>query len=242
MTKRTYTILFILSALLFIGCAGTIWNKQVNHAGALKNAMKKGDLTPKIELKELEGKENLYALGAVGYLKGEVQIFNGTSMTTFVNKNNELEYDHSYNRNASLLVYAQVKEWIEYKIPNNIITRKQFEEYLEEKAEEHGLDTEEPFAFLIEGKIKSNSWHVINWDPNEKVHTHKKHVESGIHSTMENRDVIMLGFFSMYAAGIFTHHTTSMHIHFMTKDKKISGHSDNMTLGENMILKLPKIK
>jgi acetolactate decarboxylase len=242
MLKIIYTTLFIFTTLIFNGCSWTIWNKEVKHAGALKNAMKKGDLTPKIELKSLKDKKNLYALGAVGYLKGEVQIFDSKPMTTFVDKSNKLQYDHTYGKNASLLVYAQVKDWVEYKIPNDIRSREQFEEYIEEKAEEHGLDTEEPFVFLIDGTIRSNSWHVINWNPNDKVHSHQKHVESGIHNTMKDTPILMLGFFSMYHSGIYTHHTTSMHIHFMTKDKKISGHSDNMILGSNMILKLPKIK
>ncbi len=242
MLKIIYTTLLVSIILFFNGCTRTLWNKKVNHAGALENAMKKGDLTPKIKLSSLKDKENLYALGAVGYLKGEVQIFDSQAMITFVNKNNKLQYDHTYDKDASLLVYAQVKDWIEYKIPNNIISRKQFEEYIEKKAEQHGFDTEKPFVFLIDGVIKSNDWHIINWDPNDKVHSHQKHVQSGIHDTMKNRPVTMLGFFSMYASGIYTHHTTSMHIHFMTKDKKISGHSDNMTLGKDMILKLPKIK
>jgi len=242
MLKTIYTTLLILVTLLFNGCTGKIWNKEVSYAGALKNAMKKGDLTPKIELKSLIDKENLYALGAVGHLKGEVQIFDSISMTTFVNKNNKLEYDHTYKGNASILVYAQVKDWVEYKIPNNITSREQFEEYIEEKAEEHGLDTEKPFVFLLDGIIKSNSWHIINWNSNDKVHSHQKHVESGIHNTMEKTSILMVGFFSMFHSGIYTHHTTNMHIHFMTKDKKISGHSDSMVLGKNMILKLPKIK
>ncbi len=215
-------------------------NKKVEFAGALKNAMKKGDLTPKIKLSSLKNKENLYALGAIGYLKGEVQIFDSYPMNTFVNEDNKIEFDHTYDKDASLLVYAQVKEWVEYKIPNSIILRDQFEEYIEDVADKHGLDFEKPFVFLVEGKIKSNSWHVISWDANDKVHSHKKHVQSGISDTMRDTEVIMLGFFSMYHSGIFTHHTTSMHIHFMTKDKKISGHSDDMLLGKDMILKLPK--
>ncbi len=231
-----------VSGTLFLsGCSGSIWNKEINHTGSLANAMKKGDLTPKIELKSLKDKKNLYALGAVGYLKGEVQIFDSDVMTTFVDKDNKLQYDYTYNKNASLLVYTQVKEWVEYTIPNNIISREQFEQFLEEKAEQHGLDTEKPFVFLIDGTIKSNSWHIINWDANDKVHTHQKHLQSGIHNTMKDIPILMLGFFSMYHSGIYTHHTTSMHIHFMTKDKKISGHSDDMELGSNMILKLPKI-
>ncbi len=241
MLKSIYTILFVSVILFLSGCSRTTWNKEINYAGALNNAMKKGDLTPKIELRSLKDKKNLYALGAVGYLRGEVQIFDSLVMTTFVDKDEKLQYDHTYNKNASLLVYTQVKEWVEYTIPNKIISREQFEQFLEDKAEQHGLDTEKPFVFLIDGTIKSNSWHIINWDTNDKIHTHKKHAQSGIYGTMKDRAMLMVGFFSMYHSGIYTHHTTSMHIHFMTKDKKISGHSDNMTLGNNMILKLPNI-
>jgi acetolactate decarboxylase len=219
----------------------SIWNQKVEYAGALKNAMKKGDLTPKIELNSLKSKENLYALGAVGYLKGEVQIFNSSNMTTYVGLNNKLQFDHTYNKNASILVYSQVPKWLEFKIPDNISSRLEFEKYLKQTAEIHGLNIEKAFPFIIEGIIKSNNWHVINWSAEDKIHTHKKHVQSGIHNTMKNTHVVMLGFFSLHHTGIFTHHTTSMHIHFMTKNKKIAGHSDDMIIGDNMILKLPKI-
>ena len=163
-------------------------------------------------------------------------------MTVYVGENNKLQFDHTYNKNASILVYSQVPEWIEFKIPNNISSRVEFEKYLKKTAETHGLNIEKAFPFIIEGIIKSNDWHVINWNANDKIHTHKKHVQSGIYNTMKNTPVAMLGFFSLHHTGIFTHHTTNMHIHFMTKDKKIAGHSDNMIIGENMILKLPKIK
>jgi acetolactate decarboxylase len=195
MIKTIYTTFFIFAILFLNGCSGTIWNKKINYAGALNNAMQKGDLTPKIELNSLENKKNLYALGAVGFLKGEVQIFDSLPMITFVNKENKLQYDHTYKKDASLLVYAQVENWIEYKIPNNIQSREQFEEYVEEQAESHGLDTEQPFVFLIDGIIKLNSWHVINWNPNDKIHSHTKHVNSGIHNTMNNTPITMLGFF-----------------------------------------------
>lgn len=221
--------------------ATSLWDGKVEYAGALKNAMKMGDLTPKIELSTLKEKKNLYALGAVGFLKGEVQIFDSKPKVTYVD-NGKLKFDRTFSRNASLLVYSQVPSWSEFKIPNEIKTRNQFEEYIEEVADEHGLDTQKPFPFLLQGKFKSNSWHVIDWDKKDKVHSHKKHIQSGVHDTMEEKNLKMLGFFSMYHSGIFTHHTTSMHIHFITEDESIAGHSDNLILGKNMILKLPKIK
>jgi hypothetical protein len=235
----TYSLL-ASSIVVSFSFASNLWNEEVKHVGALKNAMKKGDLTPKIELKNLENTKNLYALGAIGYLKGEVLILNSKPLNTYV-VNDEVKHDFSYNKNASFVVYSQVKSWQEFSIPKHIVSRKDLEVYIDEIADDYGIDTEKPFAFLLEGKIKSNSWHVINWDPKEKVHTHQKHVQSGVNDTMENTDVKMLGFYSISHAGIFTHHTTNMHIHFTTLDGKISGHSDDLELGENMILKLPKI-
>ena len=50
----------------------------------------------------------------------------------------------------------------------------------------------------------------------------------------------LLGFYSDSHHAIFTHHTTNMHIHMKLKDEKIAGHVDDLKLGLNMILKLPK--
>jgi acetolactate decarboxylase len=217
------------------------WDQKVMHSGALKNAMRKGDLAPKIELMTLSGRKNLYALGALGYLKGEAQIFDSEPFSTYVGKEGKIAFNHSYTGSASILVYAQVPKWTEYSIPAQITSKEDFEKYLEKKASEHGLDLKKPFPFLLEGRLKSNSWHIINWNPADKIHTHQKHIRSGIHQMTKNMSVVMLGFFSKYHTGIFTHHTTNMHIHFTSADQKVAGHSDNMVLGKGVVLKLPTL-
>jgi acetolactate decarboxylase len=65
-----------------------------------------------------------------------------------------------------------------------------------------------------------------------------KHIHSGMYGTFKNTEVEMLGFYSNKHHAIFTHHTTNMHVHI--KSDKVTGHADSFTLGENMILKLPK--
>ncbi len=242
MTKQ---IIRFLILLLFIPCSCVTvdqsWDQKVQYAGALRNAMMKGDISPKFDLKNLNDKNHLYALGARGYLKGEIQILDGEPYNNFVGDQNQMVFDKTYNGDATLIVYARVPQWIEYKIPDHISSRQDFEKFLGETAQKHGIDANSAFPFLIEGSVKSISWHVINWDPKDKVHSHKKHIESGIHQTTRDLPVTMLGFYSTRHTGIFTHHTTNMHIHFLSKDKKLAGHCDDMELQAGMILKLPTL-
>lgn len=212
---------------------------EVGNAGALRNFMHKGDLSAKFSLSELKGKDHVYALGAVENLKGEIQVFDGIPSVTFAN-NGEVFFDNSFKRNASLIVYTQVPAWQDVTIPNEITTRIQFENYLKMAAAKHGLDIEKPLPFLITGKAKFIDWHVIDWDPADKVHTHIKHINSGPHGKIENAEALILGFYSNKHKAVFTHHSSDLHMHFKTKDNTLAGHVDDLELGRDMVLKLPK--
>ena len=237
-------ILLILIVILITSC-GTDKkgaNKfEVEYAGALKNMMQKGDISAKVDLKEFENIEHLYALGAIENLKGEIQIFDGKSFNTMV-IDSTLNFDNSFNKKATLLVYASVPKWKSIKIPDNIVTYEQLESYIGETAKTHQINIDEPFPFLLQGTPKLFDWHVINWKDGDMEHSHEKHISSGRHGTINNTQVEMLGFYSDSHHAIFTHHTTNMHIHVKTVGNKLAGHVDGLTLGKGMILKLPNTK
>ena len=212
---------------------------EVGHAGALKNLMHKGDLSAKFSLSELKDKDHVYALGAVENLKGEIQIFDGSPAVTFA-KNGEVLFDNTFEKNASLIVYTQVAAWQDVAIPSDTVTQSQLENYLKKAASARGLNIEKPVPFLITGKTKFIDWHVIDWDPADKVHTHAKHINSGPHGRIENTDALILGFYSNKHRAIFTHHASDLHMHFITKDKTLAGHIDDLELGRKMVLKLPQ--
>ncbi len=235
---RTFLILFIFitscnpkSTPLF----------KVDYKGALKNMMHKGDLSAKISLSEINEINYLYALGAIEELKGEILVLNSnvfvTSVTTLDTIKTMLT-DTTFNKKASLLVYASVEEWISINIPNTIITYEDFEVFVEETALKKGINTDKPFPFMIEGIAKSFDWHIIDWPEDDTEHSHEKHIHSGLYGTLENQEVEMLGFYSNKHHAIFTHHTTNMHIH--VKSEKVIGHIDDMTFGIDMMLKIPK--
>lgn len=214
---------------------------EVKYFGALKNMMHKGDISAQVDLSDFENTEHLYALGAIENLKGEIQIFDSKSFNTSV-IDSSLSFDNSFDKKATLLVYASVDKWKSISIPDNIVNYEQLEDYIKKSAEENNININKPFPFLIEGTAKSFDWHVINWKDGDTEHSHQKHINSGLHGTIENREVDLLGFYSDSHHAIFTHHTTNMHIHVKTNDNKIAGHVDGLILGAGMILKLPAVK
>lgn len=115
------------------------------------------------------------------------------------------------------------------------------EGFIRISAVEKGFYLGKPFPFLIEGEISSLDWHVIDWPEGDMVHTHKKHKISGLNGTIKEKEVEIIGFFSLHHKGVFTHHTTNMHMHFRTEDSELVGHLDDLQLGREMTLKLPRI-
>lgn len=233
--KYFFTLLIIIT----LSSCKTTNNYQVSYKGALKNMMHKGDISAKGNLNDFKDTKHLYALGAIENLKGEIQVFDGEVFNTSVVEN-QLVFNKSFDKKASLLVYASVSKWRTINIPVTVVTYEQLEVYVQEIAQRNNINTAEPFPFLIEGTAKSFDWHVINWKEGDMEHSHQKHINSGLHGTIKNSAVKLLGFYSDSHHAIFTHHTTNMHIHVKTKDSKLAGHVDGLTLGKGMILKLPK--
>jgi acetolactate decarboxylase len=213
---------------------------NVRWYGELRGIMHRNDLNAHAQLTDFAQIPHLYALGAVEGLKGEVLVLDGQPLVSQV-QGDSLVIREDFDLGATLLVTAQVDAWQEIQIPHNVRTYPQLESFIGEVAATSGLNADLPFPFLLTGTVASVDWHVINWPEGDTEHTHEKHIRSGLHDTWTQRKVEMLGFYSSSHHAIFTHHTTNMHIHVYTVDGTLSGHADNLELGEGMVLKLPAI-
>lgn len=248
MLKERFLVKFMKHHILFlfffilISCneSKEIELFEVEYYGALKNMMHENDISAKVDLSDYKEREHFYALGALENLTGEIQIFDGEPFNTQV-QGDFLVFDKTFDFKGTLLVGASVSKWVTIDIPNDIKSYEQLEVFIEEQAKEKKIDTNKPFPFLVDGEVSSFDWHVINWKEDDTEHTHEKHVTSGLNGTIQNRELNMLGFYSNAHHAIFTHHTTNMHIHFKTIDDELAGHVDALTLGENMVLKLPLV-
>ncbi|MGX1929380.1 acetolactate decarboxylase [Flagellimonas sp. 2504JD4-2] len=227
------------SMLSISGCKGRKDSNgfEVRHTGALRSIMS-GNLRATADLDSLRSKPNLYALGVLENLKGELQIFDGKSYNTSV-KDSSVVMDSSFDQKAALLVYAQVPKWEIIEIPSGLDTKKALEDFIQQTASEKGISPEKPFPFLLEGKVSSLSWHVVDWTEGDMEHTHQKHKTSGLNGALKEGKVTIIGFFSLHHKAVFTHHTTHVHMHFKTDDGSLAGHVDDVKLGKGIVLKLP---
>jgi acetolactate decarboxylase len=230
----------VILAILIFSCQSK--DKKVSaigvkHSGALRTIMS-GNLQSVISLDSFSNKKNFYALGAVDHLKGEIQIFDSKPSNSFI-MDSTLQIKDAYNLKAALLVYTEVETWNEFKI-ENILTKDDLENAISETAKSNGINLENPFPFLLEGKIKELDWHVINWKDGDTIHSHTKHKASGLNGNLKDEDVLIIGFYSSKHKAVFTHHTTNMHMHFKTDDNTVAGHIDDLILSEVITLKLPR--
>ena len=235
----------IIIQLFIIGCLFSCNTKHdvlVEHKGALRNMMHKGDLSAKTNLKDYENIKGLYGLGAVENLKGEILILDGVPYISSCEMKDSVKVNtlkNTFDAKAALFVYSQVYNWIDIKIPFDVQTYKQLEDFIHAEAIHQGFDIDKPFPFLVEGNFDSFDWHVIDWKEGDNEHSHEKHIQAGLHGTKNNTKGTVLGFYSTKHHAIYTHHTTNMHLHIKTNDNKLVGHVDDLMLGNNNSLRLP---
>lgn len=221
-------IFIIISILLLTACnVNKEDHYKVKHAGAMRDIMHKHDYSAKADLDSIDHK-NLYALGAIEGIKGEVLVWDGSPYMS-LEKNGKVAFDND-KHTASLLVYAQVRNWKKTAI-TNATSMVDLEQQLA------ALGQKKPFPFIIKGIADSLDWHIVNVDPKHPDIPHKK---TGIQGVITGEQVDILGFYSENAQGVYTHHNSKVHIHFKTQSGALAGHVDGLSLSNVEVL-IPKL-
>ena len=198
-------------------------NGCVNFSGEIKNVFQKGELAGTISIDSIDPKLNLYGIGPLGYLKGEILINEGHSYISKVDKSGKISIAESYDVKAPYFVYANVSRWNIMSLPDSVTTMKQLEKYLDVSTKYNTR----PFCFKIQAVVDADV-HVSNLPDNVKVKSVKDITKNQKKISIKNIPVEIVGFFSTEHAGIFTHHDSFMHAHLITADKTKMGHCDKI--------------
>lgn len=227
----------LITGFLLAGAIMWVSVPEVKVAGTMKNIMIKGDLSAHLNL-DTVNKTNLYGLGPVAGLKGEIIVLDGKVFTTALN-GKQLENNENKVSDAAMLVYSYVPNWKAITIDAAISDYAELESVIEKTAAAEGIDAGKPFPFKIAGTTEKATYHIIDWKKgvDHTMDNHKKFAFAGI---MVNQKVTMLGFYSKHHQSIFTHHTTFMHVHIMDDRTKNVGHLDQLQLKGPFILYLPE--
>ena len=227
----------LIAGLLFVSAFTFIQVPEVKVAGAMKNIMMKGDLSAHLNLDTLN-KTNLYGLGPVAGLKGEIIVLDGKVYTTSVD-GKELKNKENKIADAAMLVYSYVPKWKAVTIDAAVSNYTELELLIEKKAAANGFDTDKPFAFRVVSTKAKASYHVIDWKEGT-AHTMDNHKQFAYTGKMANSPVTMLGFYSKHHQSIFTHHTSFMHVHIMDDKIKTVGHLDELQIKGLLTVYLPE--
>jgi len=215
---------YILILLLIAGCAETARKEiRVYITGAMRNVMWKGELQGTIDLDSLERK-NLYGLGPVEFLAGEILILNGKSFVSRVLTDSTMSVTETFQVKAPFFVHAQVKRWKQVTLPDSVTGLQSLERFVDSVM----TNEKRPFAFRLTGKISKAIIHVVNLPSGSSVSSPDEAHRGQVNYKLTDSDVEALGFFSRRHKGIFTHHDSNMHLHLIMQDKSMMGHVDKL--------------
>jgi len=228
----------VLLAVLLCGCyPEKKMPVEVKTYGVLREIMREQRLDANADLREFEEQPHLYALGALEGLAGEILILDGRPLNGLVS-NGALSFDRSFDRKASLLVSTQVAAWKEVSLVLEPTDMSQLQIIVRDAAKQLFINTEEPFPFLLKGQFEKVEWHVINAAEAE-TQSHEAYKRAGLAGVSEKVEARLLGFYSEKHEGVFTHHGSYLHIHYVDDPETEMGHVDELSIEGSIVLLLP---
>ena len=220
------TTLLGLTILTLTSCSSKAQQTTngVKIVGEMKNVMWKGQLYGNIKLDTITNKTNLYGLGPVEYLSGEILIIDGKSYISTVVFDTTMKVEETYNINAPFFGYSNISKWTEQVLPDSIQTIQQLETYLDKVTK----NSPRPFMFKLSGTVEQATIHIVNLPKGSKVSSPDEAHKGQKNYELKNEQSEIIGFFSTEHKAIFTHHDTFLHMHLISVDRQKMGHLDEV--------------
>lgn len=208
----------------------------VSWEGSLR-AVHGGDVSGKVPLQQFAGKKNLYALGPVAGLDGEITAAAGKFYIARV-AHGDVKTDSNLSASASFLVWSEVSAW-QPAVPLGIDTEThaQLEKQIEALATKAKMDMSKPFPFKLEGVLGSVDYHVLI--PKTRQPGQTGHGDGAKKFSAKNTDATVIGFFSKKHEGVFTHRGSTAHLHVIESNGS-SGHVDEISAHAGLRVSFPQ--
>lgn len=223
----------------------------VEYIGAQKDIFSSGKAASVVSLEDLAGRKGLYAMGPIDGLDGEITIFDSRPYITKV-RGKDYIVDNTLKHGAFFLVWTERTKWQDVPVPAAVKGYVDLQKFVKAQAQAAGIDIAKPFPFLLAGTPVEIKWH-INVDRTEgKPITNELFLKSKEPFVTKNEPVDIIGFYSERHAGVFltkyapaikedSGMENAIHIHLVSRTGRAAGHIDNITFGEGMVLRLPKL-
>lgn len=212
--------------------------QNIKVAGTLRGIMQEADFTTKMNL-DTAAKKNLYGLGPVAGLKGEMIVLNGDVYTSTKNSAGIADQKNQVSQ-AAMLVYSYVKNWKPVILDLDLENYQRFEKFVADTLKSLGFDAVQPVCFRLETNAAQVNYHIIDWKEGV-AHTPDNHKQFAYTGELTNSPVVLLGFYSTQHMGVFTHHTSNLHVHVLDSQTQRTGHLDNIKIKGKVTLYIAEL-
>lgn len=200
----------------------------------------------RVRLGDVIREPNFFGVGALAELQGEISILDGKPIVTSIDHRGQLRSRNADadSLQATLLVGKRVERWHSVQA-EQAIGADEVDQWIGKQAAAIGLDSKQPFPFVIEGEFTDVRLHVINGAcPLHSRIKNKPIPERQKPYIRENASLsgTVVGIFARDAVGKLTHPATTIHAHliFSGEDgEQWTGHLERFGLAAKAKLKLP---
>jgi len=210
----------------------------VKYSGKMSKIGQEKRVDAAIMVDSIKG-NHLYAIGPVENLRGEILVWDSKPFVAAITDDKKPYLQKNVKSlKAIFLVYADISQWDTVLLTNKISSLNDLEKTITKAAYQQGTDTSKAFPFLIFGKVKEGSGHIMYKDSSITAITPAALSDANYKNTFTNQYAQMLGFYSQHHQTIFTHHDSFLHIHYRMANKYQAGHLDIVSFDETEPVKL----
>ena len=227
-------IIYISSVFLFASCTKSTNTSSIKVIGKMSDIMWKGDLKGKIATDSLNNKRT-YGLGPIEFLKGEILLFEGQTFVSKVIDSVSHQVTKIPSAKAPFFVYSTNSELnvVEFTLENYSL--KEIEEHIDSIYKNYG----QPLLIRIDGVFNKMKLHSVNLPEGEQVSSPDEAHQGLTQYDFKNISGSLIGFFSRNHKAVFTHHDSFFHAHFISDDRQVLGHIDELNFNaSNVSLKV----
>jgi len=206
--------------------------------GAQRETMAQGRLSAILDLRTLASEPDLYGIGPIEQLRGEVTIINSHSALASIGTDGKVRVRESFETGVPFFVWSKVPVWRPVPVSGEVRTFEDLERFIPQIGAGVGLDPDKPLPFLLSGRADLIEFHILH-RTGEGSYSFDMLKQIQIPFVGLREEAVVIGFYSTKHRGIFTPADSNIHLHFQTPDNTSSGHVTNLQLGLDVTLSLP---
>ena len=206
--------------------------------GTLREALRDGNTQARVDVSDIAS-ASLVGVGAVADLDGEISIIDGTCYVSRV-RDGKIQTDRTNQVQATILFAADVREWKTVEI-TSAVAPADFEAFVTKCADDVGIDTTEPFPFIVEGELLAMKVHVLAGECPIRARIQGVPMKSPpVHREFQKVRGRLVGIHASGGGGVITHHGSVTHVHaVLTGDEVMTGHCETVGIAAGAVLRLP---